>query len=53
MHDLNFFIHFRYPSFIQSHEPHQESYYKQILTEKEDFMLRETHCDYYYQSGMT
>merc|ERR1712226_391545 len=34
--------------FIQPHETHtkNESYYKQILTEKEDFILQETQCDY-------
>ena len=42
----------RYTGFIQPHEHHgNEGYYKQVLTEKEDFILRETQCDQYYKSG--
>jgi hypothetical protein len=40
-----------YTGFIQPHEHHgNEGYYKQVLTEKEDFILRETQCDQYYKS---
>ena len=47
----NFF--FSHTSFIQPLEPqnNNESYYKQILTEREDVILRETQCDNYHQSG--
>ena len=42
----------RYTGFIHQHEHHgNEGYYKQVLTEKEDFILRETQCDQYYKSG--
>ena len=42
----------RYTGFIQPHDHHgNEGYYKQVLTEKEDFILRETQCDQYYKSG--
>ena len=44
---------FSHTSFIQPIEPqnNNESYYKQILTEREDVILRETQCDNYHQSG--
>ena len=56
MFQINFYHYFSHTGFIQPLEPHNnnnnESYYKQILTEREDVILRETQCDNYYQSGM-
>ena len=52
---MKYNFHYSYTGFIQPLEPQNnnyESYYKQILTEREDVILRETQCDNYYQSGM-